>query len=419
MFQRNEIVGKFNVVHVSAMLVAVLIPLNKKMVPIALILLFLSTLVYYKQTRKPFTFSLALISLALLYLLHVAGMLVTTDMAEGWFALELKMSMLFIPLYFLLFKPFTAQQTKLILLAFIAGCFGYSVVGFVGSIKNYTGDGDTDWFFSGKISYDIHPTYMAMYICTAILCISAWLIQSWKKLHMGVKIGFLLLLPYFSVFVLLLASKGGIIGLAVTWMAIVMYFFYYIGRWYIGIGAVVLALAGLVYLIKYPTVTRWKFEKATEIYYMPVDSVIALYSESTESNAVRRMVWHVSWECVKQNPMGEGTGDSQNHLHAEFKKRGITGAYKHKLNCHNQYLETIMAVGIPGLLLFIIFLLAGIWNGIREKKFILIWLIIIAMVNMLFESMFETQTGVVFLSFFICMLIASPAANEFSDDKMN
>lgn len=393
----------------SAMLVAILMPLNKKLVPAALILLVVSSIATFKQSKRKFEFSLPLVSLAVLYFLYVIGLFFTTDMAEGWFTLELKLSMLLLPLYFFVFKPFNTQELKWVLLAFITGCFIYSIAGFITAIKNYSGDGDTDWFFSAKISFLIHPTYMAMYVSAVMLCIASWLIQSWKNTSALIKTGWILLLLYFSIYTILLASKGGIIGLAITWMAIIMYFFSYRGRWYIGVGAVALAFMGLVYLINYSTVTRWKFQKATEIYYMPIDSVLAQYKETTESNAVRRMVWHVAWQSVQNNPWGEGTGDSQNHLHAQFLKKGITGAYERRLNCHNQYLETTMALGYAGLIVFMVFLLSGIWHGIMHRKFILVWLLIIAMVHMLFESMFETQTGVVFLCFFICVLVASPA----------
>lgn len=396
----------------GAMLVAFLIPVYNNLVPAALVLFFVLTLIKYKSSVQISRIQLPLLSLLLLYMLYLTGMFYTESRPDGWVVLERKLLLLLLPVYFIFFKPLTFKQLQLVLLAFVMGCLVYAVIMFAGALSNYLQYGDTDSFYSQKISTAIHPTYMALYINMAVLILSFWAIYFRKSLNRYLRLFLWFGVMIFSLYILLLASKGGILALCITWMAVIMYYFYSISRWYIGVLAVVVSVGTLIYLVRYPTVTRWKFQRATEIYYMPIDSVMGLYKETTESNAVRRMVWHVSWQSVNENPWGYGTGDSKNHLYNRYKQLGMTGAFERKLNCHNQYLETTMAVGIPGLVLLLLFIFSAIWVGIRNKAFVLCWLMVITAINMLFESMFETQAGVVFIVFCVSLLVTSPPSAD-------
>lgn len=75
----------------------------------------------------------------------------------------------------------------------------------------------------------------------------------------------------------------------------------------------------------------------------------------------------------------------------------IDVAYRNELNAHNQYSDTIIAVGISGLLLILGFFFAPIYLWVKNKTFDIIfflWLFIIAF-NCLFESVFERQMGII------------------------
>ena len=75
----------------------------------------------------------------------------------------------------------------------------------------------------------------------------------------------------------------------------------------------------------------------------------------------------------------------------------VNVAYRGNFNPHNQYSDTIIAVGILGLLLILGFLLAPIYLWIRNKTFDIVffsWLFIIAF-NCLFESILERQMGII------------------------
>jgi hypothetical protein len=60
----------------------------------------------------------------------------------------------------------------------------------------------------------------------------------------------------------------------------------------------------------------------------------------------------------------------------------------------------MLANGLLGLLVLMAILLSGLQNAIKTKNQILVVLLLISFVGFIFESMLETQAGIVFFVFF-------------------
>ena len=75
-----------------------------------------------------------------------------------------------------------------------------------------------------------------------------------------------------------------------------------------------------------------------------------------------------------------------------------------RLNAHDQYLQTYIALGIFGTLLLIINLLVPGWFAIRRIHFIYFSFLAVFAFNILFESMLEVQAGVIYYGFFNALL---------------
>lgn len=84
----------------------------------------------------------------------------------------------------------------------------------------------------------------------------------------------------------------------------------------------------------------------------------------------------------------------------------INVAINSECNAHNQFSDTIIAVGIIGLLLFLMMLIIPIYLGIKNKKsdIVLISLVSTIAFNSLFESVLERQMGIMFFVFFYFIL---------------
>lgn len=146
---------------------------------------------------------------------------------------------------------------------------------------------------------------------------------------------------------------------------------------------------------------------AFKAFQLSKEELFEKHGHSTESTEVRLMIWHVAGKEIQNHPLGVGTGDAKYVLLEKYKEFGMTGAYNAKLNCHNQYYETALAIGVHGLLVLIIFLMYLLISAIKKRNFILLWIVVIVILNLFFESMFETQAGVVFFVFFTGLLLTS------------
>lgn len=96
----------------------------------------------------------------------------------------------------------------------------------------------------------------------------------------------------------------------------------------------------------------------------------------------------------------------------------INVAIKSDCNAHNQFSDTIIAVGIIGLLLLLGFFFMPIYLWIKNKNFdiVLFSLLFIIAFNCLFESVFERQMGIMFFTFFYFLLFHANFCQQTNDN---
>ena len=120
---------------------------------------------------------------------------------------------------------------------------------------------------------------------------------------------------------------------------------------------------------------------------------------------VRFYIWTGSWEAAKENiPYGVGTGDAKDILKNKYKDKSLEYFYNREYNAHNQYLQILLTLGIPGIAVFVSGLLYAFFISIKKRYFLYIVFLIIFGLNILTESMLERQAGVVFYAVFNALL---------------
>lgn len=136
-------------------------------------------------------------------------------------------------------------------------------------------------------------------------------------------------------------------------------------------------------------------------------------------NQKRLVMWTVTSELIGEHPMGVGTGNVDEYLHAKLSAYGFDQLVADDLNPHNQYLQTMLEIGIVGLLLLLGLIGSCIYFAIKKRSFLLLLLISGLAFNMLFESMLQRQSGVVFYSFWIpvLMLVIGNKAHHLKSPK--
>lgn len=88
-------------------------------------------------------------------------------------------------------------------------------------------------------------------------------------------------------------------------------------------------------------------------------------------------------------------------------------AIANTLNTHNQYFETIISLGVIGLILLLGYFIVPIFIMIKNKNFSIIYLIFILIIsfNAFFEAIFERQCGIIFFNFFNMLLFSCLLTN--------
>lgn len=317
-----------------------------------------------------------------LYGLLALGLLWSSSSAEGLFALEVKAALVVLPLLYRLTERLVQVPT--------ARVSGGLMVGLLVSAALALADAAWDTALSGswaqwryaELAGALHPTYLAWYWAFGLFL---WLTKS--PLRLGLWFALLA-----SAMIGLLASKAGwIAGGAILCLALFKQ------------KRVVPAVAGLLILV----ITGWwagggravelaeglRTESSTSA---ATDSAAPSPSGSTSG---RLQAWSAAWSILQAHPFGVGTGSSQRALDEMYTARGNDYAMRHHMNAHNAFLEAAVAWGWMG-----IAALLGWWGTVgvaawRFRREAALAFVVMAAWMALTESVFELQSGVVWLAF--------------------
>lgn len=334
------------------------------------------------------------------YLIHVLGMVYTSDVNSGWFDLQVKLSLLVFPVVLVSEGKMDSKKQRTFVWSFIAGlivngliCLGYA-------IWKYFALGLFEFQYS-QFSIFLHPSYFSMYIDMAVVFIFYILTES-GDLGKREKILFYIAFFFLEFIIVLLQSKAGLI---VSSLVIIVGLVRYLMKESPRAKTILLlgAIAGLYYVSYHYIITSGRSRILSARDILMKDQISDTTGESTQ---VRLYVWKAGLEIVKRKPLlGTGTGASRGALVKEYEKDGMTGALEKKLNAHNQYIQCALSLGIPGLLLFLFTLLWPLYMCYKEKRFVYAAFICIFMINILVESMLETQGGTMFYGLFNSLLM--------------
>ena len=339
------------------------------------------------------------------YVMHLIGLIYTQNMSSGLFDIQVKFSLLVFPLIFAS-RPFDKGKIKIIFFAFIAGGLVSSFILLTRAIYTYEAYGENNFFYQAFSSYLIHPSYLSMYFNFII----AWLLinilnGSFYRSKFSNRIAILIII-FFSIIIVLLSSKLGLITLFLQCIGFLVYFIISRKKYSIGIIGIVLIVIASYSVIHFVPAIGGRINAALGALNSSNGS-----ETDSESTAVRLLIWKAANQVISENfLLGTGTGDSKDCLMKEYKKRGMAGAVEHTLNAHNEYYQVFVSIGVIGFIILISNLLFPLGYAVKTSNSIYILFILILMLNFLPESMLETQAGVMFYAFFNSLLC-------FSDNK--
>jgi O-antigen ligase len=338
------------------------------------------------------------------YLLYVIGMLWSKNMNYGGIDLQIKLSLLIFPIIFGSSKYFIRiKSLKIIFIAFITGCFIATIICFSNAMYIWITQNENDFTYT-KLSVFLHPSYFAMYLSFAIAIIYSILISG--KTITGKSVTYIFLIIWFWFSIIMLQSKAGIL---ITGILFIVFFFRMVSvKKKIITALVAFIVLGCIYFAVTKYIITANHSRILNAEHQLIET--KLDTTTKESNQVRILIWKASADIIKNNFLiGTGTGDVKDELMRTYKEKGMTGAFEHNLNAHNQFIQTFIALGVPGIVGLLSLFISGIWSGIKKRKWVFIFFMIITLLNFIPESMLEVQTGVIFFAFFNSLLLFSEA----------
>lgn len=337
--------------------------------------------------------------LSIPYLLFLAGMLYTDNIASGGKALEVKMSIALFPLVFsnlderLLRKQFLNAFLGL----FVSGGLISSVLLLVRALLRYGSGEDAGVFYYGELAFKQHSSYLSMYLLMAAFILICFQIR--KKLPL-VNI-YQLPLILFLLMIVLLSSKAALLSLVILLLFILIYHLI-IDRFRFAWRPVVFSIViSVVFYLAFP-----KAGERMKVAGASLQQEEVVNGQSKDGTAARIVFWKTSFEVISERPLsGYGTGDGKDALIDGFVRNDYVLAKEMNANCHNQFLQDWLSTGIIGLFALIFVLLFPFILAWRKKYVLLMGFLLIIGINLMVESMFERQAGMVFYGFFSSVLL--------------
>jgi O-antigen ligase len=391
------------------MLLAFAIPIYQKVVPYIIASILITWLLEADFANKARMIAgekhrFRTLFFALLYMLYGLGLLYSENFGYGYFDMEVKMSLFIFPVIMSSIKPelLSAEVARKVLWAFVSGVVVTFILCYSFASYQYYNGGDISVFYYSGLTPLMHSSYLAMYICFAIAIllyfIERGLIRGRRNL-----IGTIILLGLLEIFVVMISSKAGILGLVVVIVLYAVYILVVKKQLLRGMVAGGLFAFSLLIVFQVFPFSAERFQQSrNDLGETSINS-----DEVAGSTGERVLIWWYLFEITNENYLfGVGTGDVKDNLLAKYEEKEMISARQKELNAHNQYFQTMITLGIIGLIILLLYIILPVMYSLENRHYLYLIFIVLVGFNFLFESMLETQAGVVFYAFFNAYLFA-------------
>lgn len=345
------------------------------------------------------------------FLIHVLGLFYTQNIDRGLNILLDYAPLVVFSLVLCTIDPLKKQQLKAIIAVFVLACFvatllcvGYALQIYFSPESLYHATCDY-WFydlFTRPIS--MNSIYFSLYLGFCVFSIGYYLFEYAHKTSLVKNILLVVWIGYFIGIMLLLTSRTTLITTLL--LGAINYVFYVLQkkRTFHFLLPVVLCPAIAIGIIMHSSFLSQRF---SDIKNLTAEAVTqdqqqrqAVNLPWTSSSAIRLAIWQSSMEIIENNFFtGVGTGDTQDELVRMYNKNNFIfdKGYRHH-NAHNQFIQTMVTIGIPGLLLLVGIFMVSFAQAWKQRSYFYMTFIIYIALNCLTESLLQRQKGIVFFS---------------------
>ena len=251
----------------------------------------------------------------------------------------------------------------------------------------------------------MHHNYVSFYTLTAIAFLYTELMrprdQRLFKLAAWTILGLIILL---TLYIIIIASRSGMVVCFLLAAACMTHAFFWQKKRKTTLCCLALFAIGMITLY---FIQPLLFNRLIDI--------IKVVLTGNINNDIRVAMQASAWSVISNAPwFGNGVGDYWDLLFQQYAADGNLRAFKQQYSTHNQYLETLLAVGIIGLIFQMMMMIAPVITALKKKKARLLTITITLVVAgcIFFEATFGRQMGLLFVAWWTCILILAIQTNK-------
>lgn len=332
------------------------------------------------------------ISLVLFFVLTVLSAVLSDNKKEALFSIEVKLSFVLFPYLLFCFK-WPLAILKRCVISFVSGCFFASLFLILRAFM-HSMNGEPEYFFYSLFSYFLHASYFAMYLVLAIILVLIFY-EHWFRSQKSIIYSSYFFIVIFTATIFLCSSKLGLISFLIC-IPLTLFYKYKLLLTPKKIFVIILlfSLAFASTAILFPGLFN-RFNAVFDLSQHQIDKT------SSESTQVRVLIWQEAIDIIKQNFIfGTGVGDANDALYKAYEQDGLSGAFEHRFNAHNQFFQTFIGMGIIGFSMLLYLTIGKLIRGFRSGNFLMMIFALMISLNFAVESMLQTAAGVLFFVFF-------------------
>ena len=353
-----------------------------------------------------------------LYLVvQIAGTALSDDIKVGWKEVESKLGFLVIPLIFCSGSFTNGNLRRRLMYVFSISLTLASIYCIaVATIRYFVTSDETVFFYHQLVSpLEHHAVYFAVFaFISLVFLMIEGRYHPWFKKNKIVYITWIV----FHVLVLFLLSSKLVLFITVLYLLYTLLASIRNARakiWRAVIAGVsILLIITAISLTDNPVKRRFADLKG-DIELLSLER----YTDAMYFNGwqLRLLLWRFTYEIIRDENawlIGVGPTNDQQALQKKYLDMGLYSGLESRgdkgyleFNCHNQFLQSSLQSGIPGLVVFLIWLVVFLQRVIRKRDNVLAWMAIMILAFFLTESVFERQYGMILTTLFPLLYLYS------------
>jgi O-antigen ligase len=404
---KNNITKRIFIWLVGATYVGMFFPIAISNIP--LILLFVFSLLQLRPSDIIDGINKSLFAKLLLamYLLQIVGLLYTTNYSAGFFMLEKKVCFLLIPVLVLpTFIKLKIDANSILRILGIITVASSLILFCIAFYRKFILNDPQAFFFESFGDFEgfspIHYVYYAMYFgCGSLILIDS--LYERLKNHKFRWLAVSGLYTYSLGVMTLVASKTGIGAFILA--TLVFLFFKIPNKKVVVLSFFVVGLLTFL-LLSFNETTQNRFKGLTDHLSMVTEGEQIKDNHFNGLN-MRLLFWKTQISQGWKDRIfftGTGTGDNQDYIDSVYKLSQYKLSSYVGWDSHNQWVYTLVQVGVVGVLLMgALFFCYGV-KAIRSVDVKLLSFLIVTLGFSFTESILESNKGIVFFTFLFCIL---------------